>query len=184
MKCLTLSSDRWTHHSGCTVTRHEKPNQRGHDYGQRHSQRYVKYKQRWNILCSTGSDLVGGLNDVMPQILWTRYFLQAQGYVIKDSIIDQDNQTSILAETHGRASSSKGTQHFNIWYFFVTNQITSQDVSVNYCHTGEMIPHFFRKTLKGTPFQKFRNFIINVDPFTNSPRKIIGGACKIIVGVF
>jgi hypothetical protein len=45
----------------------------------------------------------------MPQILWTRYFLEAQGFTVKDAIIYQDNQSSILLEKHGRASSSKQT---------------------------------------------------------------------------
>ena len=36
-------------------------------------------RQRLNTRSSTEAELVGA-NDFMPQILWTRYFLQAQGY--------------------------------------------------------------------------------------------------------
>jgi hypothetical protein len=52
-----------------------------------------------------------GVNNVMPQGLRTRYFLEARGYGVKDSVIHQDNKSSILLEKHGRASSSKGTRH-------------------------------------------------------------------------
>jgi hypothetical protein len=51
---------------------------------------------------STEAELVG-VNDGMPQILWTRYFLEAQGYGVKDSIVNQDNQSAILLEKNGRA---------------------------------------------------------------------------------
>jgi hypothetical protein len=78
----------------------------------------MSLKQRMNTKSSTESELVG-VNDIMPQMPWTRYFLKAQGYTVKDSVIYQDNQSSILLEKHGRASSSKHTWHINIRYFFV-----------------------------------------------------------------
>jgi hypothetical protein len=78
-------------------------------------------RQKLNTKSSTEAELVG-VNDVMPQILWTRYFLEAQGYGIKDSIINQDNQSSvIMLEKNWRASSGKRTHHINIHYFFVAD---------------------------------------------------------------
>jgi hypothetical protein len=74
-------------------------------------------RQKLNTKSSTEAELVG-VNNVMLQVLWTRYFLEAQGYGVKDSIIHQDNQSSILLEKQGRASSSKRTRHINIRYFF------------------------------------------------------------------
>jgi hypothetical protein len=70
-------------------------------------------RQKLNTKSSTESELVG-VNDVMPQVLWTRYFLESQGYGVKESIIYQDNQSSILLEKNGRGSSSKRTRHINI----------------------------------------------------------------------
>jgi hypothetical protein len=123
--------------------------------------------QKLNTKSSTEAEIVG-VNDAMPQILWTRYFLEAQGYGVKDSIIYQDNQSSILLEKHGKASSSKRTRHINIRYFFVTDRIASGEVSVEYCPTGVMIADFFTKPLQGILFQKFRNFIMNIDQQTYS----------------
>jgi hypothetical protein len=36
-------------------------------------------RQKLNTKSSTEAELVG-VNDVMPQALWTRYFIEAQGY--------------------------------------------------------------------------------------------------------
>jgi hypothetical protein len=60
-------------------------------------------RQKLNTGSSTEAELVG-VNDVMAQVLWTRYFLEAQDYGVKDSIVYQDNQSSILLEKHGQAS--------------------------------------------------------------------------------
>jgi hypothetical protein len=77
-------------------------------------------REKLNTKSSTEAELVG-VNDVMPQILWTRYFLEAQGYGVEDSLVYQDNQSAILLEKNGRASSGKRTRHINIRYFFVTD---------------------------------------------------------------
>ena len=69
-----------------------------------------------------------GVDDCMPQILWTRYFLEAQGYQIQDSVVYQDNQSAMLLANNGRASSSKWTRHMNICYFFVTDHIQARDL--------------------------------------------------------
>ena len=122
-------------------------------------------RQKLNTKSSTESELVG-VNDVMPQILWTRYFLESQGYGVKESIIYQDNQSSILLEKNGRGSSSKRTRHINIRYFFVTDRVQNKEVSIEYCPTGEMIADFFTKPLQGSIFRKFRAFIMNLDPGT------------------
>jgi hypothetical protein len=83
-------------------------------------------QHKLHMKSSTEAELVG-VNDVMPQILWMRYFLEAQGYGVKDSIVNQDNQSAILLEKNGRASSSKRTRHINIRYFFVTNRVESNE---------------------------------------------------------
>jgi hypothetical protein len=52
-----------------------------------------------------------GVDDVMPEVLWKLYFLEAQGYEIDDKVLYQDNKRSILLETNGRGSSGKRTRH-------------------------------------------------------------------------
>jgi hypothetical protein len=83
-------------------------------------------------------------------------------YTMWDSIIYQDNQSSILSEKNGRRSSSKRTRYINIRYFFVTARVKSNEVSIEYCPTGEMNADFYTKPLKGSPYRRFCNMIMNV----------------------
>ena len=43
----------------------------------------------------------------MPQILWTRYFLEAQGYGTDEIILYQDNMSAMLLKKNGKKSSTK-----------------------------------------------------------------------------
>jgi hypothetical protein len=126
-------------------------------------------KQKLNTKSSTEAELVG-VNDVMPQILWTHYFLEAQGYAVTNSVINQDNQSAMLLEKNGRGSSSKRTRHINIRYFFVADRVAAGEVSINYCPTGDMLADFFTKPLQGSIFRKFRDIILNIqgDPVTTT----------------
>jgi hypothetical protein len=65
-------------------------------------------RQKLNTRSSTEAELVG-VDDVMALVIWTRYFLQAQGYTVDDNIVYQDNQSAILLEKNGRRSSGKRT---------------------------------------------------------------------------
>ena len=58
-----------------------------------------------NTKSSTKAKLVA-VNDVMPLILWTRYFFEAQGYEVHENKVFQDNQSTILLEKNGKHSSS------------------------------------------------------------------------------
>jgi hypothetical protein len=109
-----------------------------------------------------------GVNDVIPQVLWTTCFLEAQGYGVDGSIVYQDNQSSIALQKYGQASSSKHTRHINIRYFFVTNQIASNEVSIEYCPTHEILADFLQNRYKEPYSQSSENFIMNCDPVTNS----------------
>ena len=79
-------------------------------------------KQNLNTLSSTETEIVAA-DDCMPAILWTRYWLEAQGYDFFDNIVYQDNESTIILENNGKASSSKRTKHINIRYYFVTDNI-------------------------------------------------------------
>ena len=84
-------------------------------------------RQKLNTRSSTEAELVG-VDDCMLQILWMRYFLEAQGYQIQNSVVYQDNQSTILIANNGRASSSKRTCNMSIRYFFVTDCIQAGDL--------------------------------------------------------
>ena len=101
---------------------------------------------------------------MMPQVIWTNYFLQAQGVKVGDTVVYQDNMSSILLEKNGRSSSSKRTRHMNIRYFFVKDRVASNEIRIEYCPTEDMIADFFTKPLQGKQFYKLRDCVMNVDP--------------------
>jgi hypothetical protein len=120
-------------------------------------------RQKLTTKSSTEAELVG-VSDILPQVLWTRYFLEAQGYDINDNLLYQDNKSAILLEKNGKMSSGKRTRHINIRYFFVTDRIENKELRVEYCPTGSMLADFFTKPLQGGLFMKFRDQVMGVVP--------------------
>jgi hypothetical protein len=116
-------------------------------------------KQKLNTRSSTEAKLVGP-DDMSTLILWTKLFMQCQGYEITKNILYQDNKSTILLEHNGKRSSSKRTRALNIRYFFLTDQIQKGNLIVEYCTTTEMVADYFSKPLQGNFFQKFRKSIM------------------------
>ena len=51
-------------------------------------------KQKLNSRSSTEAELIG-VDDAITQVLWTKQFMEAQGYPIEKKILYQDNKSSI-----------------------------------------------------------------------------------------
>jgi hypothetical protein len=119
----------------------------------------ISRKQKLNTKSSTEAELVGA-DDAATMILWTKFFMEAQGYKIDKNILYQDNKSTILLENNGKCSSGKRTRAFNIRYFFLTDQIEKGNLSVAYCPTTEMIGDYMSKPLQGKLFQKFKKAIM------------------------
>ena len=103
------------------------------------------------------------MDHVSVMILWTKLFLEAQGYDVEKNILYQDNKSAILLETNGKKSSEKRTRALNIRYFFLTDQVEKGNVTIEYCPTDDMIGDFHTKPLQGAKFQKFRNAILGCE---------------------
>ncbi len=119
----------------------------------------VSTKQKLNTRISTESELVG-VDDMMPFICWTRYFLLSQEYGIIENLLLQDNKSSILLEQNGRASSGKCTRHINIQYFFITDRVNMKEISIDWCLTKKMVADFMTKPLQGSLFRELRDYIM------------------------
>jgi hypothetical protein len=61
----------------------------------------VSTKQKLNTKSSTEAELVL-LDDVISKVMWTKLFLQAQGYDMNENIIYRDNQSSMKLEMNGK----------------------------------------------------------------------------------
>ena len=113
----------------------------------------------------------------MSLILWTRLFLQSQGYKVESNVLYQDNQSAMLLERNGKMSSGKRTRHLDIRFFFVTDNIGKRHLQVNYCPTNNMIGDFFTKPLQGTKFTKFRGLIMGSDLGSPLETKLVHKEC-------
>jgi hypothetical protein len=116
-------------------------------------------KQKLNTTSSTEAEMVGA-DDVMPQMMWTRNFLLEQGVEVSRNILYQDNQSAMLLEKNGMASSSRRTRHINIRFFFIKDRISSNELELQYCPTDQMVGDFFTKPLQGSKFFFFRRIIM------------------------
>jgi hypothetical protein len=116
-------------------------------------------KQKLNTKSSTEAELVGA-SDYLPNTIWTKYFLEAQGYEIKRNIYNQDNQSAIRLEKNGKKSEGQKSRHIDIRYFWVKDRLDSNDVSIVYCPTESMLADFFTKPLQGNLFRRLRDVIM------------------------
>ena len=86
-------------------------------------------KNKLNILISTEAGIVR-LDDCMPAVCCTSYFLEAQDCDVTEEIVYQDNQSAVLLEINGKTSCINRTKHINILFFFVTDPINKKEVTV------------------------------------------------------
>ncbi len=118
-------------------------------------------KQKLNARSSTESELVG-VDDMMPIIIWSCYFLMAQGYGETQNLLLQDNKSSMLLEKSGKASRGKHTRHINIRYFFITDRVNMKEVEIKWCPTKEMVADVMTTPLQGSHFRRLRNLIMGM----------------------
>ena len=128
-------------------------------------------KQKLNTKSSTEAEVVGA-SDYLPNTIWAKRFLEAQGYEIASTKFAQDNQSAIKLEKNGRASAGKQSRHVDIRYFFIKDRIKQENIDIHYCPTEEMLADFYTKPLQGSLFIKFRDVLLGhkpIDSLQGSP---------------
>ena len=119
-------------------------------------------KQKINTRSSTESEVVA-VDEGITKPLWMRNLLLAQGQVVKDCILFQDNQASMRLEKHGFPSAGKRTKHFEIRFWFISDLVKRGVVSIEYLPTLDMVADALTKPLQGALFQRHRNAIMGID---------------------
>ncbi|CAJ1956176.1 unnamed protein product [Cylindrotheca closterium] len=114
----------------------------------------ISKKQKLNSCRSTHAELIRGDN-VITQVLWTRMFMEEQGYLIEKNILYQDNMSFILLKKNGRSSAGKRSRALNIRYFFVTDQVEKGNLTIEHMPTDDMWGDYMTKPLQGKKFRKF-----------------------------
>jgi hypothetical protein len=125
----------------------------------------ISRKQKINNRSSTEAELVA-TDDVFGAIIWNKLFLEEQGYPLEETILYQDNKSSILLETNDRQNTGKRSRNLNIRLFFVTDQKQTGDLDIQFCPTDMMLGDYMTKPLHGQKFSDIRNRIMNL-PFVS-----------------
>ena len=116
-------------------------------------------KQKLVTKSSTEAELVG-ISDALPQIIWFKHFLEAQGHPPLLAHIWEDNQSTICLAKTGRSCSER-SRHIEILYFWIHNFLTSGQVTLEHLHTDQIIADMFTKPLQGSKFKTFRFSCLN-----------------------
>ena len=74
-------------------------------------------KHKINTKSSTESELVGA-DDALPAALWSKYFIEAQGYTVTQNIMYQDNQAALRLEVNRKKFQLKAHQAYQGAIFF------------------------------------------------------------------
>jgi Reverse transcriptase (RNA-dependent DNA polymerase) len=116
-------------------------------------------KQKLNTKSSTEAEVVGA-SDYLPNTLWVKMFMEAQGHEIVENYFEQDNESAIKMEKNGRTSAGPRSRHIDIRYFWIKDRVKSAGVKIRHCPTLQMLGDFFTKPLQGNLFRIFRDVIL------------------------
>ncbi len=116
-------------------------------------------KQKLNTKSSTEAEVVGA-SDYLPNTVWMKMFLEAQGHKVKESILEQDNESAIKLEKNGRTSAGPRSRHIDIRFFWIKDRTKDGEIEIRHCPTLQMLADFFTKPLQGALFRKFRDVIL------------------------
>ena len=118
-------------------------------------------KQKVNSRSTTEAELIA-VDDKVSKIIWSKKFLEHQGFKVNLNIIYQDNTSTIKLMNNGKLSSGKRTRHFDICLFYINDLIGRGECIVKYCPTKEMIADYMSKPLVGKAYQINRQRILNL----------------------
>ena len=132
-------------------------------------------KQKINTKSSTEAELVGA-SDYLSNTIWVQNFMSAQGYPIKQSYFAQDNESAIKLERNGRTSAGQRSRHIDIRYFWITDRLKTDNITLHHCPTEAMLADFLTKPLQGALFRKFRDAILGYTHMSSLHQPILSSS--------
>ena len=97
----------------------------------------------------------------MPEMLWTLYFLQSQGYEAECIGLYHNNTSTQLLMKNGRFLSGKKTKHIKAKFFFIKDKVDGGEMRILDCPTEEMWADVLTKPLQGMAFKQMRAELMN-----------------------
>ncbi len=117
-------------------------------------------KLKLNTQSLTESKLIT-VDMYMPEMLWSLYFIQAQGYKAECMGLYQDIISTQLLIKNRRMLSGKRTKHIKAKFFSVKDRVDKGEIKVMDCLTKEMWADVLMKPLQGMTFQTMRAELMN-----------------------
>ena len=117
-----------------------------------------------------------GVHEASPQVLWTKAFLQNQGFEVNKATLYQYNMSAMLLENNGPASSSSRTKHIEIRYFLNSGSDRKGRHRVRILPYRQDSGGFHDKAAPREIFFEFRYFIMGISNYENiaKVRKVRG----------
>jgi hypothetical protein len=122
-------------------------------------------KQKINTKSSTEAELVGA-SDYLSNTIWVMNFLEAQGYPVHSSFFEQDNESAIKLAKNGRSSAGQKSRHIHNRFFWITDRLKTDGITIRHCPTTVMLADFLTKPLQGSLFRKFRDAMLGYVPMS------------------
>jgi len=140
-------------------------------------------KVKLNTRSSTETELVVA-DMYMPEMLWSLYFMESQGYEVECIGLHQDNTSTQLLMKNGRFSSGKKTKHIRAKFFFIKDRIDDGEMIIVNCPTEGMWADILTKPLQGKAFRVMRSKLMNCedDYFENEEAEMELAKRKPVVG--
>ncbi len=101
------------------------------------------------------------MHDKLPDVIWTRYFVQCQGYEIDEYVIFHDIMSTLSLEKNGRILSSNQTKLIKETFFLIKDYYKAGEIDMWYCPTDVMWADVLTKILQGQKFRDMRSFLQN-----------------------
>ena len=105
-------------------------------------------KQKLVTKSSTEAELVGA-SEYLPSTIWVQHFLEAQGFPLRQSYLEQDNQSAMRLEQNGRGSASQRSRHINIRYFLLRIALARTTLRSGIAKRIICLPIFYPSLFKG-----------------------------------
>ena len=115
-------------------------------------------KQKLNTKSLTEME-VAGCSDYTPSALWTKSFLDHQGYTIEIDL-HQDNQSAMRMTRNCQKTCSHKSRHIDIRCFWLQDRIEKEEINLTYCPTEIIVADFFTKPLHRSLSRKMKAVIM------------------------
>ena len=97
----------------------------------------------------------------MPEMLWSLYFIQAQGHESECVGLYQDNISTQLLIKNRKFSSGRKTKHIKAKFFLIKDRINGAEIKAIDCPAEQMWADVLSKPLQGIPFRTMRAKLMN-----------------------